>query len=206
MRVIYLLGVLSLITEVASGQNHLMGARLGISGAGNTVGSDIRTHLRIGVPAGITYDYTRKKLVLGAELLYEPRGYRYDATLTDNTGAPFGEDKIKLNYNFISMPIKAGIAFGNHFFGLANIGLIPAYLIRAIAKGTNSSFVYTKNVDRFDLAVLAELGFGFKIEERLQWVTSLRYQTGLLTAPKHSSYINHWGVTLGTGIKYRIGH
>ena len=40
MRVIYLLGVLSLITEVASGQNHLMGARLGISGAGNTVGSD----------------------------------------------------------------------------------------------------------------------------------------------------------------------
>lgn len=138
-----------------------------------------------------------------------------DIVFTDFLGNPTGEKyTTKFNYDYVSLPIKTGLNFGNKFFGFANIGVIPSLLVNAKtitltinADGRvtgNETVDVTSRVTKFDLAGLAEIGGGYKIKSRYWLFTSFAYQYSLTTITNSEYFADskrHNGMTLIIGLK-----
>ena len=204
----------------AVGQNQFIGVK-GSVNLTNISSSDIRnTDYRTGLSSGITYEYLfGKHYSLGADIIYNQRGFRDYLTLTDNTGNPTGEKAIyKYNYDYLSIPIKTGFNIGNTFYSFANIGLIPSILVNAKtflppfdinAKVGGSDVIdLTNKVTKFDLAGLIEIGGGYKFKNRYWLFSSIGYQQSITTITNSeyfaNSKIRHNGMNLTVGMKYAL--
>ena len=198
-------------------QDHLVGVQFGKNLTSASAVNSPGQVPRDGISAGVSYEYvSKKKLSTEASLIYTQRGYK--------TGLPymneFGElaDKnYKNNHNFdyISLPLKVGFKFGNKFFGLMNMGIVPAYLIQAqtVMPGFNDGEItkiqLTRQYNKFDVAGLVELGGGYKIQNRFVIFITTAYQhsfttTSNLIYPAQNKMF-HFGLTFSTGIKVKLG-
>ena len=217
MKKIFLI-VLTITTLKVAGQNHIVGVKGGVNWTNISQNNFVSQHdNRTGLFAGLTYEYLfNKHFLIGADLIYNQRGFTNDIVFTDNLGNPTGEKyTAKFNYDYVSLPIKAGFNIGNKIYGFTNIGVVPSLLVDAktisptfntVGKVTgNETIDVTSRVTKFDFAGLAEIGGGYKFKNRYWLFTSVAYQYSF-TAITNSEYfsnskIRHNGMTLSIGLK-----
>jgi hypothetical protein len=209
---------LTITTLKVAGQNHFIGVKGGLNST-NITSSNFLSQIdsRTGLTAGMTYEYLFKKhFCIGADLIYNQRGFTNDIVFTDNLGNPTGEKHTtKFNYDYVSLPIKTGFNIGNKLYGFTNIGVIPSLLVDAKTTTPtfdtngkltgNETFDMTNRVSKFDLAGLIEIGGGYKFKERYWLFTSFSYQHSFTTITNSdyftNSKIRHNGMALIIGLK-----
>ena len=213
--------ILTLTTLKVAGQNHLIGVRGGVNATNVTSSNFIsQRDSRIGLTAGLTYEFLLKKhFTIGADFIYNQRGFKIESVHTDQIGNPTGEKSTaKLNYDYISLPIKAGFNIGSKLYGFANLGLVPSWLVDAKTIiptfDSDANFIGNETIDptnlvsKFDLAGLFEIGGGYKINGRYWVFTSFSYQHSF-TSIANSEYfaeskILHNGMNFSIGLKYAL--
>lgn len=213
--------ILTITTLKIVGQNHFVGIKGGANKTNISSSNFTNQHnSRTGLSAGLSYEFLfKKRFSVGADLMYSQRGFTDYIVFTDDFGNPTGEKyAIKLNYNYISLPIKTGFNIGNKVYGFANIGVIPSFLVNAktivptfdIEKKLtgNEVFDVTNQVAKFDFAGLAEIGGGYKFKNRYWLFSSFSYQHSFTTITNSNyfpnSKIRHYGMTLNLGLKYAL--
>lgn len=222
MRNLFLLFFIFVAAINVNGQNHFIGVKGGLSwttarGYSEDYKDDFRTKLTM----GFTYDYFLKKhFSIGADLLYDQRGFAYaDSPLTygDLFDQDFGRKLLRMrNYNYISVPLKAGFNYGEKVFGFANICLVPSWLVYAenrslilnpdgfISSSRTSSI--TENAKKFDLGGLIEIGGGYKFG-RYWLYSSASYQHSFINIENYNIPGNPTllhGFKLNLGLKYAL--
>jgi hypothetical protein len=213
-----LLIILTISTLKVVGQNHLIGVKGGVNSTNITSSNYLsQSDSRTGLTAGLTYEFLFKKhFSIGADLIYNQRGFTNDRVFTDNLGNPTGEKyTTTFNYDYVSLPIKTGFNIGTKLYGFTNIGVIPSLLVDAKtttptfdtdAKFTgNETFDVTNRVSKFDFAGLVEIGGGYKLNGRYWLFTSFSYQYSFTTITNSdyfaNSKIRHNGMNLTIGLK-----
>ena len=216
-----LFAILILSSFECAGQSHYIGAIGGINQTSITPYNIFHEHgYRTGISAGLTYNYIKSKnRSFGAALIFNQRGFTNDIVILDELWRETGERySTRFNYDYVSIPIKATRYLGNRFFGFASIGLIPSFLIKAQTinpiidrnrKLTESETDdVTNQVSKFDLAGLAEIGGGYKVQNRYWTYISLALQHSITTITNSSYFANteirHNGMTLYIGLQYRL--
>lgn len=213
-----LLIILTIATLKVAGQNHFIGLKGGVNSTNITSSNFLsQTDSRTGLTAGLTYEYFFKKhFSVGADLIYNQRGFTNDIVFTDNLGNPTGENyTTTFNYDYVSLPINTGFNFGTKFYGYTNIGVIPSLLVYAKTKTPtfdtdgkltgNETFDVTNRASKFDFAGLVEIGGGYKFKGRYWLFTSFSYQHSFTTITNSdyfaNSEIRHNGMALTIGLK-----
>jgi hypothetical protein len=213
-----LLIILTISTLDVAGQIHFIGLKGGVNST-NITSSNLlsQTDSRTGLTAGLTYEYLFKKhFSVGADLIYNQRGFTNDIVFTDNLGNPTGEKHTtKFNYDYLTVPIKTGFNIGTKLYGFTNIGIIPSLLVDAKTTTPtfdtdgkltgNETFDVTNRVSKFDFAGLVEIGGGYKLKGRYWLFTSFSYQHSFTTITNSdyfaNSKIRHNGMALTIGLK-----
>jgi len=210
--------ILTISTLKVAGQNHLIGVKGGANSTNITSSNFLsQSDSRTGLTAGLTYEFLFKNhFSIGADLIYNQRGFTNDLVFTDNLGNPTGEKyTTTFNYDYVSLPIKTGFNIGTKLYGFTNIGLIPSLLVDAKtttptfdtdAKFTGyETFDLTNRVSKFDFAGLVEIGGGYKFKERYWLFTSFSYQHSFTTITNSEYFVNskirHNGMALTIGLK-----
>jgi hypothetical protein len=208
--------ILTLAAVNAYGQNHFVGIKGCINRTNVTRINLFDNYYKTGFSGGLTYEYLfLKHFSVGAEIIYEQRGFLDDIVFTNETGIPTGERyRSKMSYNYISLPIKAGYSLGTKVFGFAKIGAVPSLLVNAQAvlpKVTSGKVIgeivadMTNYVPKFDFAGLVEIGGGYKFNDRNSIFSSFTYQHSL-TSLYDNSNVRLNGMTLTLGFKRALSN
>lgn len=212
-KIIAILILISTIT--ASGQNHFIGVKSGINWT--SVNSDYslnNSNKRTGFSGGLTYQFKiNNSFSLGIDLLYAQKGFNSDINFINPSGEPVGPDEeSNFNYDYFSFPLKAGYSIGNTISGFINLGVVPAFIVKAetiVPTFEGSETIdATDEVTSFDFGGIVEIGASYAILDRLLIVTSFGYQHSL-TSLSNSDYfpesnVKHYGMTLSIGVKYAL--
>ncbi|MDR2145810.1 MAG: PorT family protein [Tannerella sp.] len=213
--------LLTFTSITVNGQNHFWGVKSGVNytniTAKNAFGDE---DFRTGLIVGITYDYFfRKHFSIGADVVYNQRGSMPNIIYDDNSGSPTGQKGIfKLNYDYVTVPLKVGYNYGTTFYRFANIGLTPSILVDA--KTFIPSIVPAETVlpaeihnvknrvNQFDIGGFVEIGGGYKFQNRLWGFLSFSYQHSLTTFTNLDYFANiqarHYGISVNLGLKYAL--
>ena len=211
--------MLTLTTLNVVGQNHLIGIK-GSTNWTNIASSDIFSDAdyRTGLAGGLSYEYLfGTHFSLGADIIYNQRGFTYDVSIMDIEGNPTG-DKARYKYDYLSIPFKTGYNIGDTFYSFANVGLIPSllvdsklfsYEIDTDGKVVGSDVLdMTNEVTKFDLAGLLEIGGGYKFKNGYWLFSSIGYQQSFTTITNSEyfagSKIKHNGIIFTIGLKYAL--
>lgn len=207
----------------AYSQNHLVGVKIGpsITNVNRTGNLDFK--YKPGISAGITYDYLfGKYFSAGADVMFEQNGYRSKIALVDNTGGLIGDTKADFTSNYLAIPLKFGVHFGETFYGFANIGVDPAFRLSSVTKTypvellgglvtIPESKTKVTNLRPFDMGGFIQAGGGYKIQDTYWLYASLTYRHSFMSYYKSSDttpilgqqnrFINHgFGVHVGVKI------
>jgi hypothetical protein len=156
---------------------------------------------------------------LALEFLMQKKGYRHNITFTDEEGKPTGESAtLDFEANYISLPIKGGINLFENLGAYINIGVVPSLLLSSqletpeiVVDGLTvlPAEVVEMNdkLNKFDLAVLAELGYNIRYQVFL-FNFNLAYDRSLTRFNNYEYFpeAKAWHTTLSAsvGLKYRL--
>lgn len=196
---------------------------IGIKGGLNLtdISSDIFTEnsSRTGFSGGLTYEhFLTNKISIGADFVYNQRGYNSKIFYRDPMNNPLGTGTIESNYDYLSLPIKAGVIFGGKIYGFGNIGLVPSIIVNAKTKipgfkyngyeYNGETIDFTDSVNKFDLAGLLEIGINYKLKDKYWLFCSLAYQYSFTTITNADYFagdkMKHYGLTMSLGVKYKL--
>ena len=150
----------------------------------------------------------RENLFLGADMLYEQRGYKsktfYELIAEDGVAT--------ITYQYLSTPIKVGYQTRGNVSYYSSIGIVPAFLLRA-----NHHFPWdweprdlevTDLASDFDLGGLIEIGANVKINEVIIGFLQLAYQHSFTTVSNSDyfadSSVRNFGISLTLGVKFGL--
>ena len=168
---------------------------------------------RVGFSGGIDFEYNFVSgMSISTGLSYSQRGYSFEYP------APHETREAAFNYDYISIPIKCGYAIGEKLKGFANIGVMPAVLLKLVHKfpiidGQNQftgyeSFDRTDVTQRFDFGGLVELGGSYQVTDRWLVITSLMYNRSFTDSTTEdfaaTSDLLHYGLTFSIGAKMQL--
>lgn len=166
---------------------------------------------RIRMNLGVSYQrFISRHVTIGADLLYQQRGWRTQSVILDVNFQPIGTAQVPYSYNYAALPIKIGYRSANEkaSFGYARIGVVPGVLLSASRKepaidGTNH--IMMNDVSRrVDIAGLAELGGGWHLAEQLRLEAGLAFQYSFTSVSEYVSG-RHLGLALNFGLRYELG-
>jgi hypothetical protein len=158
-------------------------------------------------------------LFFGADLIYNQRGFKDDIIFYDIEGNTTGEKyTLKYDYNYLSVPLKLGLTFGEKLCGFTNFGVIPSLLVKANTISptfdSNAQRIGDETIDvtdrasKFDFAGLIEIGAAYRINERYVFAASFSYQRSLTTLTNADYFANSTikmhGMALNLGVKYAL--
>jgi hypothetical protein len=203
------------------GQNNWIGLKVGLNST-NTSSDFISStnYAKTGLSAGLTYEHACKgHLFFGADLIYNQRGFKDDIIFYDIEGNTTGERyTLKFDYNYLSVPLKLGLTFGEKLCGFTNFGVIPSLLVKANTISptfdSNAQRIGEETIDvtdrasKFDFAGLIEIGGAYRINERYVFAASFSYQRSLTTLTNADYFANSTikmhGMALNLGVKYAL--
>ncbi len=215
-----LLYLFSVVATQASAQNHLAGVNLGLNLTDVSADNFFDEHRpRVGFSGGLTYTFLfANRFSLGTGLNYSQRGFLLDMVFTDETGQRIGDKHaVRYQYDYLSLPLKGGVYFGNRLRGFVNLGVIPAFLAQAktitpvFRQNGEATMVFdvTSQVNRFDFAGLAEIGGAYVWKGRYWLLASLAYRHSLTSFTNSAYFANsevwHRGLNLSVGVSYLLG-
>lgn len=219
MKKVFLL-ILTLLSLNARSQNHLLGIQGGVS-ATNVFSSDSfgHTNYKPGILTGLSYGYLlNAHFSLETGLLFNQRGYAYDVSLSDENGNSLGQVNVRVGFDYLSLPLKAGFRMGDRFQGFVNLGVMPSFLLSAKTvipsfnrNGQQSGDLktdITSTFSEFDLAGLAELGTSYRLGNRYWLSAMLTYQHSFTKVAGSGFFadnkVRHYGMALSLGLKYAL--
>lgn len=203
------------------GQNDWIGLKVGLNST-NTSSDFISStnYAKTGLSAGLTYEHACKgHLFFGADLIYNQRGFKDDIIFYTIEGNTTGERyTLKYHYNYLSVPLKLGLTFGEKLCGFTNFGVIPSLLVKANTISptfdSNAQRIGDETIDvtnrasKFDFAGLIEIGAAYRINERYVFAASFSYQRSLTTLTNSDYFANSTikmhGMALNLGVKYAL--
>ncbi len=215
-----LLLILLLATFKLNAQTHLIGLKGGLSLTNVTPGLFYEKFFnnRPGISGGISYEYQFKsKFYLGADLVYNERGYRTTTFLKNDNGSQFGKyNSPGYSLNYLSVPLKAGINFGEKFYGFVDAGIMPSFILLAntymlILKEESLSYEKIDSREftpKIDITLFNDVGAGFKINNKNRLFTSVSFQygfTGVFKNEASGDKSRHIGLVFYAGLKHAIG-
>jgi len=202
-------------------QNHNVGIKIGSSITNVTKQRFVSsTDNRFGLNFCFTYEHLSKKYFsIGTEIVYNQKGFRTDNNFTDDKGNPIGKKSTtKFNYDYITVPIKVGLNYGNKLYGFTNIAIAASKLIDAKTIvpvinsdleviGTQTSNL-TKYVRKFDIGGNVEFGIGLKFRNKFRVFTSFAYQHSFIPFSNSKYFSNsnllHNGKVFSIGLNYKL--
>lgn len=208
------IAALLLITQV-SGQNHYIGVKAGYISSNISSSEDVMedTKARNGLVAGLNYEYNFLKFFsAGAEVLYEQRGWNQEIIYTNEIGLEIGEGTIEYNYDYVSIPLKAGVILGNRLSVYANLGVVNSFSLSSevtipYPDGSYSKEDMTEHVNTYDIAGLIDLGGSLKFAGRFKIYLNLNYQhsfSAFNIAYFSNTELRHYSFSATTGLKYAL--
>lgn len=213
MKKIFLV-ILTITSLSVAGQNYLIGWKGGANftnvSYNNTLSSSQNN--RVSFVRGFTYEYLlNKHFSLGADLLYDQRGWKIDIPFYNEFNIYVITVTNKEDFTYLSLPLKAGYNFGGQLYGFINLGVIPARLLSCKVtiphENRDELFDNYSNYRKYDIAGLAELGGGYKIKDKIRLFSSYTYQHSFITAslPANGDLLKtHYGMSLTVGLKYAL--
>lgn len=201
-------------------QNHYLGLKGGVNIAnisGDNIPKDASSY--IGFSAGLSYDFNLKNnILLGADLLYDRKGYIDKITFTNEEGVSQGLHNTYQQFNFVSLPIKVGYSIGDKLSAYAYFGIVPSYLINAsyfvyeIDKPETSEYKHandwTEHYSKFELSGLVEVGANYLLTKKFLITLSGNYMHGFNKVEFDSDFVDlsyfHNRFNISLGIKYAL--
>lgn len=203
-------------------QNHFVGIKGGVSWTDviteNYPLDDMSN--RTGFTGGLSYQYMLQKgFYLGADLVYAQKGYQVGLTFVDSNGNIYGnvagsDAPVEFDFDYLSLPLKVGFAFGNKFGGFANVGLVPSVLIKAqtttpaFPSVGEQTYENTKDLTQYDIGALLEIGGSVAIYDRFKLCVSAGYQQDFISITsddyQKGSEIRNYGFNLSMGVQYAL--
>ena len=217
----FLFALAFLCCTTAFSQDHFFGLTGGPS-ATDVIHNDFleSTDYEFGFTAGFNYQYRfNDNITFGADLLYEERGFNSIVFYSREDQFNSVLALTDFEYQYISMPIKAGYRhhFAEWLYAFGNLGVAPGYLIKTEFKipelfsyndGDPIKADHTQEANRIDLAGLAELGAGYQITEDILCYVLAKYQYSILSVSDteyfERSDIHHHGISLMAGVSFRL--
>lgn len=212
-KLLLLLSILTCFSHKIYSQHYYLGyhfgfCRNGVKSNGNLIGTSQHNF-----STGLTFNYTSvKKLRLGAEVLYEKRGFNVGYTVILKNF----DERFITNYhhqNYLSIPLKIGRQAGNKIHGYADIGLVPAFHLKSTFRypRTDSSFNITGEITEneqlairpFDLGALIDFGVGYNLTDKISILSSIRIQNSLFEFSKDYQ-MSHRAATLFLSFRYKL--
>lgn len=175
----------------AQAQGLSFGIRNGLSISGLKVKNGHKNDTRWAYTGGFSLDYNlNKHFVLGADVLYAPRGVHNDRWVIGIGGM---RAKVSNQYDleYLSVPLKAGFQLGKKLKGTLFIGVVPSGLLVAYRKvGSDDTSGETKDqvtgdYKRFDMAGMLELNGDYQIKERYSIGVSVNAQQSFTEVRKN---------------------
>ena len=202
--------LLTLAAVKASAQKQFIGIIGGVEQSNSYLTHvQLNSKSRIAFCGGVTYEYMIGKFfTVGAGASFSQQGF---SLTTPSPGGGTASEIIRDNY--LTIPLKAGFHIGKRVYGFVNIGLSPEYELtseRILYFPHSSPIVRTDmtGLRRLDFFALAELGAGYKFNEKLIILVSL---TSQCTIPRFNKNYNengpnayNYGLTLSAGVKYSL--
>lgn len=199
------------------GQKHYIGLSGGVSRTQVSFDeSAFDTGFRTGIVGGLKYERTvNNDFFIGLDFLYSQRGFTRDFILTARTGQVIGVSAAPHDFNYLSLPIKAGVTVGERLSGFVSLGVVPSILIEAkyTIPGVDGfyqeeTYSLIEEVPRFDLGGMFEVGGNYKLNERLLLFTSLWYLQSFTNISSDNYFTDrtsrHYGISLSVGLKYAL--
>jgi len=201
--------VFTIVSLGIRAQGHFVGVKTGVHltnilSANATIPSDSR----VGFSGGFSYEYmVRDRFSVGADLLYNQRGFSSNFLIVDGSGNPVGAVTVKYHYDYLSFPIRGGFYLGKKAFGYGQIGVVPSLLMGSkVIPGSDNPSIHPQE-KQFDLAGLIELGAGYKLNR--VWLSLFAiYQQSFTTFTEYNTFgvteFRHEGLTFSIGAKYQL--
>ncbi len=212
-KIILFLSILTSFSCEIYAQNYYLGYNYGFSwngvkSNGNPIGTSQNNFC-----TGLIFEViTKKKLRLGAEILYEKRGFNLGYAVIFNNF----DERFLTNYhyqNYLSIPLKIGYQTGNKIYGYGDIGLAPAFNLKSTFKypkiDSSSNIIgeITENeqleIRPFDLSALIDFGVGYNLTEKISILSSIRIQKSLFEFSKDYQ-MSHKATTLFLSLRYKL--
>lgn len=207
----------TLFSFCISAQTHLIGLQGGLN-LSNIQASEEANYdrdFRIASISGITYELIlNDKYSFGADLLFNQQGMSYEIPLKDENNTNLGNATVVSQFDYISIPLKFGYAFGDKLRFTPKVGLIPSFLINAKTKTSSeiSSFPedveedYTDVTEKVDIAAVFEVTVDYSLKNRLSVFSSLSYRNSFTNYSKlyENIQLYHYGIALSVGVKYNL--
>ncbi|WP_123776025.1 outer membrane beta-barrel protein [Brumimicrobium aurantiacum] len=198
------------------GQNHHVGLKGGVNWTNvRAKNSFENTKYKIGYTAGLSYQYQLKNNYhFGLDFIYAQKGFDDIIVFTDDFGNSTGTKYTsEFDYNYFSIPLKAGFSVGNKLSSFMNIGIVPSWLTSAVYRSPANKSSWegvvldvTDEVTKFDLGGLVEIGGSYTLFDQYIMYTTFGYQHSF-TSFTNENYFNntevrHYGFGFSIGLKY----
>ena len=155
---------------------------------------------------------TKKNLRLGAEILYEKRGFDLEYIVFFNN---FSQKHIK-NYHhqkYLSIPLKIGYQTGKRIYAFGDIGIVPAFNVKSTFTYPNTDSLFNIlgeitereqiNIKTFDLGGLLDFGAGYNLTDKFSVSGSIRLQHSLFDFSEVYR-MSHRATTLFFTLRYKL--
>lgn len=207
--------ILLAFSIATNGQNQSIGIQDGLSITNVTANTDHK----LGLISGIKYEILLSdKYALSTDLLYSQQGFKDDIFYSDALGTIIGSDKAKYKYDYILLPFKFGISFGNKFRVTPKVGICPALLINAKIEipafeqnGTSipkETYDIKDNTNKFDLSGLVEAEFLYRLNNEIDIFTSALYRQSFTEFSNNiffsGEHMRHYGFSFSFGLKFKV--
>ena len=218
MKKYFIISLLVLSVSLYS-QNQFIGAKGGLSFTSVSGFLSDASSRRMSYTLGMSYEYQmNNNFLLGADLLYQQKGYSDYLLFADENGIPQGSGRLNYSFNYLSLPIKAGYIYGNKFSGFAYLGFVPAFLTDAYYQASDTEGVLDDSSEisrisakdytaKFELSGLAEIGANYQMSHRFLLTTAFTALYGLTHITNYGNSENtmrNMGIFLTFGVKYAL--
>lgn len=184
-------------------QSHIVGIRNGLNLTNINSDSFSDSENRMGYNAGISYEYhSKKKYHIGIDLLYFQRGFDLSGLEYDEFGNPTGEELPSTHfiYNYLSIPLKVGIAKGDRIGWFGQAGLVPSLLMNSKVVDRYFGTINTrKHLTKIDVAGLIEVGGIHRLSSDLLIFGSTSFQHSFNSVAE--SRMKHYSISFSIGFR-----
>lgn len=187
----------------ALGQEQLIGIQGGLNYSNISSSSPSPySKPKFGLISGLNYEYQFKSsFLIGTDLLYNQYGIKE----IFNNGR-----ELRINLNYLSLPIKFGYIVGRKFKTYGKLGLVPSYLINANLWTEIQTIKITNEFRKFDFSGLIEIGVEFDIVDNyvlFSSVSSRQSFTRLIFVNNNepNEIKRNYGFSILLGLKYKFG-
>lgn len=165
---------------------------------------------RMGISTGLSVErFLNSNISIKSGLNYERKGSKTSTLLTNDLGELIGTQELKLNFNYLTLPILISSSTEGKTKFYINAGPFFGFLIShkrkvsAVAGHPKNSFDDTESMKRIDLGFSLGCGLNIPFGDAFLLDLGLRDNMGLFNIDKNGSIkTNSYGFQLG--IKYSM--